>query len=386
MLNHQPTLTTKEPDLTFKETCNIGCGTTFKMKMEDTDIEVPYTHTLPLIEKKCPKVVETKLMFRQKYAQIILQSFGSSPKYEFDGNLIPSRDEALEWNKRNQCKIGTICEPTGECWGSGSDACRSETTDKWVDGRVMKYSKLQWSTVFREACTMDWSCSIKKQTMQITTNERGEPTTIIDGVSTKLDTGANLQYIKTAGFGLLIEEPINCESTVVQANCFESDSKMYCEIKSSEGTRYVTMNLAHGCTSWGHSAYCTHGGIPQLLKGTRESPASTLSDLDEIRSAISVNNKILSKNFFAARKEMNTLKNQLIKVIINLIPENPRLLNGITGENTYTRTLGENMVESCSCKSKMSCEARQKHHPELTFCATADQKTKAKKSKAKELK
>lgn len=155
------------------------------------------------------------------------------PKSQIRKFLRPGKEEAEQWVENGICRLGSICAPNSDCWGSGSDVCYSDTHD-WVPERTFKYLNMWWTTEWRETWTLDWKCHIINKEIPIHYNSEGKLFIVLDDDKVSifgLKDGA-LLHRKT--YNVFIPKNPKENSLTFHMSCYKHKKDLLCEGANDE--------------------------------------------------------------------------------------------------------------------------------------------------------
>lgn len=279
--------------------------------------------------------------------------------------LHPELAEAKQWVENKKCRIGRVCAPNSDCWGSGADYCYSDSFTDWVEERSFKYLNMWWTTEWRETCTMDWECKILSKKVPIHYNSEGEMFIVLDDDKIQISPNTKETIIHRKNYNVYIPKMSRENSITVYLECFKNRNSLLCEganeemVKFDQGTR---------CTVLGSSKYCLLEGEFNKIRDFGANMYASISDLNQMRDAFVVNQERDNYNNYVISLKIRKLQRILLHVISSISEKNPQILNGILKGNYFTRHLTDWTYEVCSSNDVYSCEQREFHADNVKFC------------------
>lgn len=347
--------------------CKYSCGNYVKLIEENVTMLTVERHIVKGTFSFVEENVVAYIMSREKYWQTITHNFG--PKAESIGRkfLHPQVDEAKQWVENGKCKIGRVCAPNSDCWGSGANYCNSDDTTDWVKEKSFNYLNMWWTTAFRDTCTMDWECKIIKKLMPIHYNSEGETFVVIDDDKVEISLGAKDQLIKRSIYNVFIPTIPKENSMTIHMSCFKHKDDLLCEganeemIKFESGTR---------CTVLGANKYCLNEGVFNKIRDFGANKYASISDLNQVRDAFVANQERDNYNNFVLSLKLRKIQKIMLDMISALASKNPQILDGVLNGKFFSRYLSDGVYEVCACDRGDSCEVREFHSKGVNFCGS----------------
>lgn len=198
----------------------------------------------------------------------------------------PEIDEARTWIENKKCKIGKVCPPNSDCWGSGSDICYSDSITTWVKEKSFKYLNMWWTTEWRETCTLDWECKLIMKEAPIHYNSEGEKFIVVDDDKVQVFNTKSDTIIHRKICNIYVPKlPKEHEMTMV-FRCFKHKRDLLCEGANDE---MVKFEFGTKCTVIGSSKYCLTEGEFNKVRDFGANLYASISDLNQVRDAFVVN-------------------------------------------------------------------------------------------------
>lgn len=122
--------------------CKYSCNYFIKLNLENVTIDAVKKLKVKAKYTYAESELTIAVLSRKKSWVVVEKNFGDKPTSFGVKHLIPKKDEAIQWFRNKKCKIGTVCPPNGDCWGSSSTVCYSDKTDEWVTQREFQFKGL----------------------------------------------------------------------------------------------------------------------------------------------------------------------------------------------------------------------------------------------------
>nr|QMP82330.1 hemagglutinin [Phasmatodean orthomyxo-related virus OKIAV172] len=224
-------------------TCTLKC--TGPLYIEKPETIVPkirgrdYNSTLVVFQEKVSVVVAT----RSRWVNYCYDGGSIDPNTGCDqdhSNVLPSKEEAIEWTKRGKCNIGHICRPDGDCWGSDASKCKDSTMKTWVKSSEHRWIGSRYFYFPYHTCVSSWKCNYlitsfpirlvgdKAKPELVTSSQTGDdlPLQSVDGYKTP--NGETIIYFVEA-----VKSPRTIRE--VPVSCFDNGESIMCMTHNSNG-------------------------------------------------------------------------------------------------------------------------------------------------------
>lgn len=200
-----------------KKTCHEHCGNYVNLTHSTGELEIERKEIKVKI-KEFPEFVKIFVLERKRYRIVIEKNWGDKPITRENKHITPDRLESLKWYNEKKCYIGTVCEPNGNCWAEGANACWEEKYENAVTERSFQFENAQWSTSFHYACTQDYSCRIYEKMVQLNFDNEFKPMFSVGDLQIHtIEKG--IGFNKTNSFAILHEGIGKIGATGNTANC-----------------------------------------------------------------------------------------------------------------------------------------------------------------------
>lgn len=345
--------------------CRYSCNNFIKLTVKNITIDAIKRIKVKTKFTYAESDINVSIMSRKKSWVVVERNFGDKPTSFGTKHLLPSKDEAIQWFRNKKCKIGILCPPNGDCWGSSSTACHSDTTHQWVEQREFQFKGLQWSTSFHDTCTMDWECNNIEKITPLHYDSDGKRFIVIDENKVYIKSQEPEQVFPFKSYTIYIDKmPKEYEITKTLL-CFKHKKDLLCE---EENGAFIMFEQGTKCTVLGNRKYCLLEGEFNKVRDFGAYKYASISDLNQVRDAFIVNQERENYNMYLIGLQIRKMSKFMLDLVSILSKNNPSILNNYLQGNFFARPLTNDVYEICPCKDEQTCEMKEFHHPSLKFC------------------